>query len=74
MSEAVAPVRRVLVCDSSLRDGSNAVGQGLTPDQVAVVAAALDEAGVYPIEVGHGDGLAGSSIHFGVEPPQRRSS
>jgi 4-hydroxy 2-oxovalerate aldolase len=65
MNGAACPVRWVRVCDSSLRDGSNAVGQGLTPDQVATVARALDGAGVYAIEVGHGDGLAASSIHYG---------
>jgi hypothetical protein len=62
MSET-AHTRTVQICDCSLRDGSNAIGHSLTPAQAAEIAARLDDAGVYAIEVGHGDGLAASSIH-----------
>ena len=55
----------VRICDCSLRDGSNAIGHALTPKQVDQIARRLDDAGIYAIEVGHGDGLAASSIHYG---------
>jgi 4-hydroxy 2-oxovalerate aldolase len=58
--------RVVHICDCCLRDGSNAIGHSLTPAQAAEIAGRLDDAGVYAIEVGHGDGLAASSIHYGV--------
>jgi 4-hydroxy 2-oxovalerate aldolase len=55
----------IRIADVCLRDGSHAVHHQLTPEQVTEVARRLDEAGVYLVEVGHGDGLAGSSAHFG---------
>lgn len=53
------------VTDTSLRDGSHAMGHSFTAAQVRGVARALDEAGVPVIEVTHGDGLAGSSVQYG---------
>jgi 4-hydroxy 2-oxovalerate aldolase len=51
--------------DVTLRDGNHSIKQQFTPEIVAKVAAALDAAGVDIIEVGHGDGVGGSSIHVG---------
>ena len=47
---AVPPEPYVRVTDSSLRDGSHAVRHQFTADQVRVVVAALDAAGVPVIE------------------------
>jgi 4-hydroxy 2-oxovalerate aldolase len=53
------------VVDVTLRDGNHTVRQRFSPEIMSKVAAALDAAGVAMIEVGHGDGTGGSSIHVG---------
>lgn len=53
------------VTDTTLRDGSHAMGHQFTTDQVRAVVQALDAAGVPVIEVTHGDGLGGASIQYG---------
>ncbi len=56
---------KLTVVDVTLRDGNHTVRQQFSPELVAKVAAALEAAGVAIIEVGHGDGTGGSSIHVG---------
>jgi len=51
--------------DTTLRDGSHTVSHQFTPEDVKTVASALDAAGIDIIEVGHGDGLTGSTINYG---------
>ncbi len=56
---------KILISDSTLRDGSHAVGHQLNSHQVAVYAAAAEAAGIPIIEVGHGNGLGASSLQLG---------
>jgi 4-hydroxy 2-oxovalerate aldolase len=56
---------QILLTDSTLRDGSHAIGHRFTEDQVRRIVSGLDSAGVSTIEVSHGDGLGGSSFNYG---------
>jgi len=58
-------VPKILISDPTLRDGNHAVQHQLTLEQVAGYCAAADAAGVPIIEVGHGNGLAASSLQVG---------
>jgi 4-hydroxy 2-oxovalerate aldolase len=55
----------VRLTDSTLRDGSHAIGHQFTEEQVRAVVHALDRSNVEVIEVSHGDGLGGSSFNYG---------
>src|SRR6201985_2516302 len=59
------PIWDVRMTDTSLRDGSHHKRHQFTKDEVGAIVAALDTAGVPVIEVTHGDGLGGSSFHYG---------
>lgn len=56
---------KIFLADTTLRDGSHTVSHQFTPEDIMKVVAALDDAGIDMIELGHGDGLVGSSINYG---------
>jgi 4-hydroxy 2-oxovalerate aldolase len=56
---------RIFITDTTLRDGSHTVSHKFNPEDVKKIVSALDAAGIDIIEVGHGDGLTGSSINYG---------
>ncbi|MCP9804712.1 hypothetical protein KBY75_14185 [Cyanobium sp. T1G-Tous] len=54
-----------LIYDVTLRDGANANGHGFSSDFYASYIDKAYAAGIRRIEVGHGYGLGGSSLHLG---------
>ena len=56
---------KVLIIDSTLRDGNHAVRHQLNEHQIAVYAKAADAARVPVVMVGHGNGLGASSLQVG---------
>lgn len=58
-------MRKLIITDTTLRDGSHSVKHQFSLDDVTKVVTALDEAGIDIIEVGHGDGLTGSTCNYG---------
>lgn len=58
--------RDILITEVALRDGSHAVKHQYTIEQVRNIAKGLADANIPYIEVSHGDGLAGSSLQYGL--------
>jgi len=57
--------KKIILVDTTLRDGSHALRHSYTPDKVQEIARGLDEGGVDLIELSHGDGIGGSSYNYG---------
>ncbi|MEZ2660459.1 4-hydroxy-2-oxovalerate aldolase [Aneurinibacillus aneurinilyticus] len=62
----MAGKKQIILTEVALRDGSHAIAHQYTTEQVTAIAKGLNEAGVPYIEVSHGDGLAGSSLQYGL--------
>ncbi len=58
-------MKQIRLIDVTLRDGMHAVSHQLPAVQMAQIAKRLDEAGVGTVEIGHGDGIGGSSLQYG---------
>ncbi|MDB5136333.1 MAG: 4-hydroxy-2-oxopentanoic acid aldolase [Mucilaginibacter sp.] len=58
-------MKHILISDPTLRDGNHAVSHQLSATQVKIYCEAANSAGVPVVEVGHGNGLAASSIQIG---------
>ena len=55
----------IKITDTTLRDGSHSVTHQFSLDEIRRITQALDETGIDIIEVGHGDGLQGSTCNYG---------
>lgn len=62
----MAGISRIRFFDATLRDGSHAVKHQLSKELIASYCEAMDDAGMYTIIVGHGNGLGASSLQVGV--------
>jgi 4-hydroxy 2-oxovalerate aldolase len=54
------------ITDTTLRDGSHPMRHQFTVEQVTSIVSLLDRAGIPVIEVGHGNGIGGSSLQYGL--------
>ena len=56
---------KIIILDTTCRDGMHAMSHQFTAKQVGDIARALEHSGVNYMEVSHGDGLGGHSINYG---------
>lgn len=56
---------RIKFFDATLRDGSHAIKHQLTKSVIESYCKAIDDAGMYTVIVGHGNGLGASSLQVG---------
>ena len=58
--------KKLLFFDSTLRDGSHAISHQLKAHQIKQYCKYIDQAGLYTVIVGHGNGLSASSLQVGL--------
>jgi 4-hydroxy 2-oxovalerate aldolase len=58
----------IIITDSSLRDGNHSVKHTISLDSIEKYCQFADRAGIPIVEVGHGNGLAASSLLIGKSP------
>ena len=58
-------MKKILISDPTLRDGSHAIRHKLTAHQIAGYVRMADAANIPIIEIGHGNGLGASSLQLG---------
>lgn len=59
-------MHKILFFDSTLRDGSHAIGHQLSSDNIMSYCKKIDGSGLYVVIVGHGNGLGASSLQVGL--------
>lgn len=63
---------KLLIFDSTLRDGNHAVKHQIQKENIEDYCLAMDGVGVYTIIVGHGNGLGASSLQVGIAATPER--
>ncbi len=58
-------MKNILIVDSTLRDGSHAIGHQLTRENISSYAKGAEKANIPLLVVGHGNGLGASSLQLG---------
>lgn len=58
--------KEIFIIDSTLRDGSHAMGHQFTAEHIASYAKGAEKAGTKLLIVGHGNGLGASSLQLGM--------
>jgi len=61
-------MQKVIITDSSLRDGNHSVKHTISLDSIEKYCRFADKANIPIVEVGHGNGLAASSLLIGKSP------
>jgi 4-hydroxy 2-oxovalerate aldolase len=61
-------MKNIIITDSSLRDGNHSVKHTISLDSIERYCQFADQAGIPIVEVGHGNGLAASSLLIGKSP------
>jgi len=61
-------MKKIIITDSSLRDGNHSVKHTISLDSIERYCQFADNAGIPIVEVGHGNGLAASSLLIGKSP------
>jgi len=61
-------MKNIIITDSSLRDGNHSVKHTISLDSIEKYCQFADKANIPIVEVGHGNGLAASSLLIGKSP------